>query len=138
LRSIRSAELPFVPAGHEEPQDPGVWKKVLLAKADFQAGHVQMINWARLPAGKSFAPHYHEDMQEVFVIVHGTAELTVGGESVTLGRGDAVLIDPHEVHGMTNSGPDDVEYLAIGVSRGTGGKTVVVGGDGGGMNSRPA
>ena len=51
MRTIRSADLPFVPAGHEDPQDPGVWKKVLLEKADLRAGHVQMVNWARLPAG---------------------------------------------------------------------------------------
>ena len=111
--------------------NPGVWKKVLLEKADFQAGQVQMVNWARLPSGNSFAPHYHEDMQEVFVIVQGTAELTVGGEVVTLGRGDAVLIDAHETHQMSNPGLDDVEYVAIGVSRGTGGKTVVVDGNDG-------
>jgi len=126
LRTIRSTDRAFAPAGHEDPQNPGVWKKVLLEKADFQAGHVQMVNWARLPGGNSFAPHYHEDMQEVFVIVEGTAELTVGTETVTLERGDAVLIDSHEVHRMSNSGPGDVEYVAIGISRGTGGKTVVV------------
>jgi mannose-6-phosphate isomerase-like protein (cupin superfamily) len=126
VRIIRSADLPFVPAGHEDPQDPGVWKRVLLQKADFRAGHVQMVNWARLPPGNRFAAHYHEDMQEVFVIVRGTAELTAGGETVTLGRGDAVLIDHHEVHQMSNPGPEEVEYLAIGVSRGAGGKTVNV------------
>jgi mannose-6-phosphate isomerase-like protein (cupin superfamily) len=138
LRTIRSTDREFVPAGHEDPQDPGVWKKVLLEKAEFQAGHVQMVNWARLPAGNSFAPHYHEDMQEVFVIVEGTAELTVGAETVTLERGDAALIDSHEVHRMSNSGLGDVEYLALGISRGTGGKTVVVDGDDSAPQSGPA
>ncbi len=126
MQLIRSADLPFVPAGHEDPQDPGVWKKVLLEKADLQAGHVQMVNWARLPAGNSFAPHYHEDMQEIFVIVQGAVEAVVGSESVTLQRGDAIMIDPHEVHEMSNPGPDDIEYVVFGISRGTGGKTVVV------------
>ena len=138
LRIIRSTDLPFVPAGHENPQNPGVWKKVLLAKADIQAGHVQMINWARLPSGNSFAPHYHEDMQEAFVIVQGTAELTVGDKTVTLQRGDAILIDPHEVHQMFNAGPDDAEYLAIGISGGTGGRTVVVDRGDSGTQSCPA
>jgi len=138
LRTIRSADLPFVPAGHEDPQNPGVWKKVLLEKADLQAGHVQMVNWARLPVGNSFAPHYHQDMQEVFVIVQGVAEAVVGGESVTLQRGDAILIDPHEVHEMSNPGPDEVEYLTLGISRSTGGKTVVVDRDDGGADrARP-
>ena len=68
-------------------------------------------------------------MQEVFVLVQGTAELTVGGEAVTLQRGDAILIDPRDIHEMLNSGPDDVECVAVGISRGTGGKTVVVDGN---------
>jgi mannose-6-phosphate isomerase-like protein (cupin superfamily) len=115
-----------VPAGHEDPRNPGVWKKVLFQKAEIQAGHVQMINWARLPVGKSFAAHYHEDMQEVFIIVQGVATIAVGGERVTLERGDAILIDPCEVHEMENTGAEDVEYVALGISRGEGGKTVVV------------
>jgi mannose-6-phosphate isomerase-like protein (cupin superfamily) len=126
MRLIRSTDLPFLPAGHENPTSPGVWKKVLLQKGDLQAGQVQMINWARMPAGKSFAPHYHEDMQEVFVIAQGTAEMTAGGHTALLGPGDAVLIDAREVHVMRNAGDVDVEYLAMGIAGGVGGKTVVV------------
>ena len=77
-------------------------------------------------------------MQEVFVIVQGTAELTVGGETVTLRRGDAVLIEPHEVHQMSNSALGDVEYLTFGISRDTGGKTVVIERDDSGTDNRPA
>jgi mannose-6-phosphate isomerase-like protein (cupin superfamily) len=126
MKLIRSADLSFLPAGHEDPKSPGVWKKVLLQKADVQAGRVQMVNWARLPVGSAFAAHYHEDMQEVFVVMQGTAELTVGAQTVVLGRGDAVLIDAREVHVMRNTGEQDVEYLAIGITSGQGGKTVVV------------
>jgi mannose-6-phosphate isomerase-like protein (cupin superfamily) len=129
VRIVRSHSLSFVPAGHEDPLNPGVWKKVLFEKADIQAGHVQMVNWAKLPAGNRFAPHYHEDMQEIFVILQGTVEVTVGRETVVLGRGDSILVDPHEVHQMRNPGPEEVEYLAVGISGGTGGRTVVVGRD---------
>ena len=126
MQIIRATDFPYVPAGHEDPQNPGVWKKVLLQKADLQTGHVQMINWARLPVGNSFAPHYHEDMQEVFIIVQGVATLMVGAASVTLARGDAIRIEPHEVHTMWNHGADDVEYVALGISQGAGGRTVIV------------
>ena len=61
-----------------------------------------------------------------------------GTETVTLGRGDAALIDSHEVHRMSNSGLGDVEYLALGISRGTGGKTVVVDGYDSAPQSGPA
>ena len=127
MKTITSATLPFVPAAHENPLSPGVLKKVLLEKADLQPGRIQMVNWASLAVGRQFARHYHEDMQEIFIIVQGEAEITVGTETVTLHRGDAVVIDPREVHQMQNAGTEVVEYLAIGITSQAGGKTVVVG-----------
>jgi mannose-6-phosphate isomerase-like protein (cupin superfamily) len=126
MRIIRSASRSFVPAGHENPVSPGVLKKVLLEKADLQPGRVQMVNWASLGAGKQFARHYHEDMQEIFILVQGEAEIAVGTETDTLRCGDAVVIDPREVHQMRNAGIEAVEYLAIGITGEAGGKTVVV------------
>jgi len=126
MQVIRSADRPFVAAGHEDPRDPGVWKRVLFDRADLQPGGVQMINWARMPAGREFAAHYHEDMQEVFIILRGEAELTVGDDTVTLRAGDAVRIDPREAHQMANATDDDCDYLALGITADTGGRTVVV------------
>jgi mannose-6-phosphate isomerase-like protein (cupin superfamily) len=85
-----------------------------------------MVNWARLPVGKAFSLHYHEDMQEIFVVFQGEARITVGEATALLRRGDAVLIDPGEVHEMRNVGNEDVEYLALGITAGTGGRTIVV------------
>ncbi len=85
-----------------------------------------MLNWARLPAGSSFQSHYHEDMQEVFVILSGQVDMQVSGESRRMGPGDTVLIDPREIHRMTNVGADAAEYIVFGISSGRGGRTVVV------------
>jgi polyhydroxybutyrate depolymerase len=71
MRTIKSASVSFVPAGHENPLSPGVLKKVLLEKTDLQPGCIQMVNWASLGVGKRFARHYHEDMQEIFILVQG-------------------------------------------------------------------
>ena len=126
MKIISAADLSFVAAGHEDPQSPSVWKKVLLKRDEVQDGKVQMVNWALLPVGKTFSPHYHEDMQELFVIIRGETRITVEGDTAVLKRGDAVLIDPHEVHEMSNIGDEDVEYIALGISAGTGGRTIVV------------
>lgn len=126
VKTIRFADLAYTPASHENPLSPGVLKKVLLQKADLQPGRVQMINWASLGVGKQFARHYHEDMQEIFILVRGDAEITVGMETAALHRGDAVVIDAREIHQMRNRGSEDVEYLAMGITGEKGGKTVVV------------
>ena len=127
MKVIRNAEIQFEAASHENPASPGVLKKVLLAKDGFRRGHVQMLNWARLPAGRSFCAHYHEDMQEIFVIVQGGVSMEVDGQIAKLGPGDAIVIEPHEIHAMSNdSDQEDAQYLVFGISSEEGGKTVVV------------
>jgi mannose-6-phosphate isomerase-like protein (cupin superfamily) len=118
--------LPFVRASHEDPKFPGVLKKVLLRADDFVVGKVQMVNWALLAPGRSFKRHYHEDMQEVFIIIRGDARITVGGREARIGPGDVVVIPVGDIHTMENIGEEAVEYIVVGISEEKGGKTVVV------------
>ena len=126
MRIVLAADQSFVPAGHENPLAPGVWKKVLFQKADLQPGTVQMVNWARLPAGNTFSPHYHEDMQEIFIILRGEAQIMVDQQTVVLREGDSILIDAREVHRMWNTTREDVDYIAMGIAGAKNGRTVVV------------
>ncbi len=126
MRLIRASQQPFVPASHEDAQRPGVFKRVILQRDEVLAGRVQMINWARLPAGAAFRAHYHEDMEETFVMISGTCTMDVDGKTFALEAGDTLVVAPREVHSMRNTGSSQVEYLVIGVSLGLGGETVVV------------
>jgi mannose-6-phosphate isomerase-like protein (cupin superfamily) len=126
MRYISAANSEFVPASHENPLNPGVLKRVIATRDILQRGHVQMLNWARLPAGSSFQPHYHEDMQEVFVLLSGRVRMTVGSETVVLQPGDTVIVAPREIHVMTNDGVVTAEYLVFGISSESGGRTIVV------------
>lgn len=126
MKIVRSEELAFIPASHEDPKSPGVLKRVLLKKEDLMEGRIIMVNWALLPAEKSFRPHYHEDMEEVFVIVRGNVKIVVDKEERIMGPGDAVVIPVRSIHVMENIGKEDCHYIAIGVSREGHGRTVVV------------
>ena len=126
MQIIRGSQIEFIPASHEDPSDPGVLKRVLASKNHLIDGRVQMVNWSRLPVGKSFQAHYHEDMQEVFIILNGSVEMTVTDLTCRLDEGDAILIDPREIHKMTNVCDDEVNYIVFGISTEKGGQTVVV------------
>ena len=126
MQIIRGEQIDFVPASHEDPADPGVLKRVLAKKDHFIRGQIQMLNWSRLPVGKSFQRHYHEDMQEVFVILNGQVEMTVTDMTCELGKGDAILVEPREIHEMKNICDEAVEYIVFGVSTEKGGQTVVL------------
>ena len=82
MQIVHFTDLDFIPASHEDPNDPGALKKVLLTKTDLPEGRIQMINWAQIPIGKTFAPHYHEKMVEVFIIMNGKvkAKISAKGE----------------------------------------------------------
>jgi mannose-6-phosphate isomerase-like protein (cupin superfamily) len=126
MKIIRLKDLPWVPASHEDPKAAGVLKKVLLQKSDFIEGRPQMINWCALKVGMSFQPHYHEDLEEIFILIRGKARLRVGDEEADLGKEEAVAVPPPLVHEMTNVGEEEVEYIVIGISQGKGGRTVNV------------
>ena len=125
MKIFRLQDLEWIPASHESPQSPSVWKKVLLQKADLLEGRVQMVNWCRMEPEKAFQAHYHEDMEEIFIILKGQAKILANGEEAEMGEREAVVILPREVHEMKNAGAEDLEYLAIGISQGKGGKTIL-------------
>ncbi len=126
MKIIRLKELEFIPAGHEDPQSPGVLKKILLKKSDLLPGHVQMVNWAKLGVGNSFRPHYHQDMEEIFIILKGRARIRIQEEEEELRKEELVVIPMGQAHVMKNAGDEEVEYIVIGISQGKGGKTVVI------------
>jgi mannose-6-phosphate isomerase-like protein (cupin superfamily) len=123
---IRGNSLPFVPASHEDSVSPGVLKRVLFPKKELPDGRVQMLNWAVMPGKKSFRPHYHEDMDEIFVIMTGHVRVTVEGNQYELASGDAIRIPAGCVHTMTNPEPDVVTYVVVGISSGKNGKTITL------------
>ena len=126
MKIIRGSKLQFIPASHEDPKAPGVLKKILATKEELFSGRVQMINWAKLPLGASFRRHYHEDMEEIFLLLNGPVEVTVDGAKEKLNSGDMLVVSPREVHEMKNESDTDVEYIVIGISGNKNGKTIVV------------
>ncbi len=127
---VRRSEKPLTPASHEDPVSPGVLKRILLQRSDIIFGQVQMVNWSLMHPGKKFREHYHQDMQEIFIIVAGkcrmSARLSDGSsDSATLSAGDAIVIPPGLRHSMQNIGESTVEYIVFGVTTDQQGKTVV-------------
>lgn len=126
MKIVRFKDLEFIPASHEDPKDPGALKKVLLIRDDLPAGRIQMINWAKIPVGKAFSPHYHEKMIEVFIIMSGKVKAKIDNEEKTLEKGDMVVAMEKQIHSFENLSDQDVDYFAMGIVTSEGGKTVNV------------
>lgn len=125
MKIVRGEAIKFIPASHEDPNNVGVYKKVLFKKDDFVEGVLQMVNWSQMPVGATFANHYHESLVEVFIITKGSVNGVVAGKEIHLEKGDALRVDVMEHHTMTNISDDVVEYVVFGLSKGEG-KTVIL------------
>jgi mannose-6-phosphate isomerase-like protein (cupin superfamily) len=71
----------------------------------------QSLAEARVAAGRSTAPHYHPRTEEIYYILSGVGELTIGGERRSVEPGDAIAIPPGQVHTIRNPGPEPLVFL---------------------------
>lgn len=118
MKISQPKDFEWLAASHEDPNDPGVWKKVLFSNQDFDDDcGLRMFNYAKMEPEKEFALHYHETLEEVFYILEGEALIRVGEDEQKIGPGMAVLIPKKTKHWMKNIGDTDLIYLAFGASR---------------------
>lgn len=80
-----------------------------------QAGDVQSHSLAQITIrpGNSSQPHYHKNTEESYLILSGKGDLIVEERHFQLAAGEAVLIEPNEVHQILNYGPDALVFLAV-------------------------
>jgi mannose-6-phosphate isomerase-like protein (cupin superfamily) len=71
----------------------------------------QSLAEARLGPGRATTPHHHAVTEEIYYILSGAAEMTLGGESRPVGPGDAIAIPPGARHTIRNTGPDELVFL---------------------------
>lgn len=71
----------------------------------------QSLAEARVPPGQRTARHYHPRTEEIYYILEGTGELTVGAETRSVQVGDAIAIPPGQWHQILNSGPAVLKFL---------------------------
>lgn len=126
MKIIRFNSLDFIPASHEDPKDPGALKKILLRRDDLPEGRIQMINWSKIPKGKSFEPHYHESMIEVFIIISGQVKVKIDEEEAILEKGGMVIALEKQIHSMENVSNEEVLYIAMGIATAEGGRSINV------------
>jgi mannose-6-phosphate isomerase-like protein (cupin superfamily) len=66
-----------------------------------------------IPPGKGSTPHYHRKSEESYLILSGRAEMHINTTQIKLRAGEAVLIEPMEVHQIQNVGEEDLVFLAV-------------------------
>ena len=55
--------------------------------------------------------HYHEQMYEIYFVAQGTSTILVDGQEVHLKQGDAIVLEPNEVHTFSQSSEDYLHFV---------------------------
>ncbi len=71
----------------------------------------QSLAEARLPVGGATTPHHHPAAEEIYYILAGQGEMRIERSVRRVGPGDAIAIEPGEMHQMTNVGSEPMTFL---------------------------
>jgi mannose-6-phosphate isomerase-like protein (cupin superfamily) len=66
-----------------------------------------------LPPGAAVGRHFHRATEEVYYVLRGAGEMTVGAETRAVGPGDAVFIPLGQAHTLRNTGAEDMALLLV-------------------------
>jgi mannose-6-phosphate isomerase-like protein (cupin superfamily) len=82
----------------------------LAGRVSLPADH-QSLAEATVPVGGATAEHYHVVSEELYFFTTGTGHLRVGDEYRDVRAGECVVIEPGEVHKLTNTGEQPLKLL---------------------------
>lgn len=88
-------------------------KKVMLQPGDIP--HLTNFSQAMFAPGQVAKAHAHSDMYEVFFVSAGTGTMVVNGTEQSLFPGVCILVEPGDVHEVTNTGQESLVLTYFGV-----------------------
>jgi mannose-6-phosphate isomerase-like protein (cupin superfamily) len=79
-------------------------------------GEQLAVTLIRVPAHSDFEQgtgHFHDELEEIYIVTRGTLTMRFGEEIVEVGAGSAVRVAPRTPRSHRNEGDDDVEMWAV-------------------------
>jgi len=55
--------------------------------------------------------HYHKHVYEIYLVAQGSSTMLIDGTEVNLKQGDAVALEPNEVHTFLSSSEDYLHFV---------------------------
>ena len=71
------------------------------------------VNLLSVPPGASEDLRSHEEAEQVYVVVEGTATVSATGDTHRLDKGDLAMIPPATDHSIANDGSDALALVSV-------------------------
>lgn len=82
-------------------------------KADEITAKSRLCARLTIPPGASIGTHQHSGEDEVYIVTKGSGILDDGITKTRVNIGDAILTGKGESHSIANTGPTDLEIIAV-------------------------
>ncbi|MGN0448652.1 MAG: cupin domain-containing protein [Acutalibacteraceae bacterium] len=92
--------------------DGQVAVREILLKGEYK-GNARLVATITLEPGCSIGAHVHENEEEIFYIIKGTATYDDNGKTVLLNAGDSCVCLDGEKHSVANRGEETVVLFAV-------------------------
>jgi mannose-6-phosphate isomerase-like protein (cupin superfamily) len=73
--------------------------------------HFNFLHRGEIPAGSGIGHHFHNTVEEMFVILNGEAQFTINGRTALLQGPVAVVCRTGESHALLNTGGETVQWM---------------------------
>ena len=107
VRNLKEVE-DAAPAFGLSPDLEARFARKPLESKQVAVSYQRLLPNVRIPFG-----HKHAQQEEIYVVLAGSARAKFDDETVELRQWDALRVDPETMRGI-ESGPDGVEFLAVG------------------------
>ena len=94
----------------EIPWRPGYRNHILAGEAQ---GVAVSCSMAVLEKGAGAPLHFHEDVDEVIVVLEGTLDVRMGDERVLVGKDQTISVPARTPHAFTVVSPEGARFIAF-------------------------
>lgn len=84
-----------------------------MGKNDLASGDFLFAGLNSFEPGQEHAAHKHEGQDKLYLVLEGSCDVTVGGETEGLGPGDLALARSGVVHGIRNTGTGRAVVMTV-------------------------
>ena len=92
---------------------PGTTKFTKIVNEEGLVGKGRLFNVVNLKPGCAIGSHKHNGELEIYYVLKGQGTYDDNGTSMQVKAGDVTVCNDGEVHGILNSGTEDLDMIAL-------------------------
>ena len=117
MKKINQKDRNWEPGSHEDPRNPGVYKKVLIRRDEADPkSKLMMFQLCKIPPKTTHVAHTHQTMDEIFYFTEGSGEIEINNEVEKINAGDRIIVPAGQMHQVRNLGKTELKFIGLGVA----------------------